>query len=235
MKRAILVCSSAVALLGMGVGALHFRTEPQYCWLAFGPEGRVRLLVCYRGGELSFEEYVDGAPTGRKDSFASRADVRGIVLADPDGETTYSLTRVSGGAAKKGEPANLLVHVDVSGPVVYEQYCDVRAVTGDPLQAPVAHFHGPLSAGPATVNWQLPADLALRRGGEPTDLRAVVGTMDSAKGCWVVVRSENLFTHPDARRSMFPEGVYPVADIEFPAKRPGDPPVKRQYALDQFC
>jgi hypothetical protein len=235
MRRFVLFGSAALVLLGVGVGAYCFRVAPQYCWLCFGPEARLRLLVSVRGEGLTFDEFLDHVPTGRKESFRSRAEFTGMTLRDPDGQASYALTRIGGGAAQQGEPAELIVHVEISGPLVYGQYCDVRAVAGDRQRARVAHFHGPLAAGPATVNWQLPAGLVLRRGKEPTDLRAVVGTMDAAKGCWVVVRSENLFMQPEARRSMFPKGVHPVADIEFPPKRPGDPPIKRQFALDQFC
>jgi hypothetical protein len=33
----------------------------------------------------------------------------------------------------------------------------------------------------------------------------------------------------------FPEGVCPVVDIEFPARKEGDPPIKKQYPLNGFC
>jgi hypothetical protein len=34
---------------------------------------------------------------------------------------------------------------------------------------------------------------------------------------------------------LFADGVRPFADIEFPPRTPGDPPIKRRYTLDHFC
>jgi hypothetical protein len=54
--------------------------------------------------------------------------------------------------------------------------------------------------------------------------------MVARRGCWVVVK-----THKGADKCLFPDGVRPVADIEFPAKKAGDPPIKQRFALDHFC
>lgn len=32
-----------------------------------------------------------------------------------------------------------------------------------------------------------------------------------------------------------PDSVYPVLDFAFPAKRPGEPPIRRRYELKQRC
>jgi len=120
--------------------------------------------------------------------------------------------------------------VDFLGPLAYQQYCDVIKMATDPRKAPLAHFHGPLKIEAQTIFWKLPPDLALKRGATPTDLRAFIGTMDPDKGCWAVVR-----THDDKNHSALGEGVHPFVDMEFPAKKKSDPPIKRRYALDQFC
>jgi len=39
----------------------------------------------------------------------------------------------------------------------------------DPEKARIAHFHGPLTAGPVTISWKIPPKLALQRGDQPTD------------------------------------------------------------------
>jgi hypothetical protein len=96
----------------------------------------------------------------------------------------------------------------------------------------LAHFHGPLKVLSVQINWQLPPNLALRRGDKPTDLRAYVGTLDAAKGCWVVVQAEDR-----SRPGMpfFPQGVHPIAEVEFPSQSLGAPPIKRFYRLDKTC
>jgi hypothetical protein len=74
----------------------------------------------------------------------------------------------------------------------------------------------------------VPGD-GLMAGDKPTDLRVLVGTMSAQHRCWVVVRSH------DDKGYAFPKGVYPEADVEFPPKTAGGPPVTRRYVLDQFC
>ena len=124
--------------------------------------------------------------------------------------------------------AYLQVGVEIKGPVAYRQHCNVELRDSRP-KAAIAHFHGPLTVGPRMVNGKPPPELDLKAGDKPTDLSAVVGTMDAEHGCYVVVRSHN------GDRSAFPEGVRPVVDVEFPPKEPGGSPVKKRYELDKFC
>jgi len=201
---------------------------PAYALLLFGPEAKVRVWVVLDGDVLYLDRDGDGDLTDKDERFARADDCRGIEIADPDGKTTYLITSV--GVYPGVEPGrrHLSVNVDVKGPVAYRQYCDA-ALRDDPKKAAVAHFHGPLTAGSQTVNWKLPPKLALATGDAPTDLRAVVGTMDGEHGCWVVVRSHA------GEKSAFAPDVHPVVDVEFPPKIPGGPAVKKRYALDQFC
>jgi hypothetical protein len=118
--------------------------------------------------------------------------------------------------------------VDVKGPVEYRQYCDAR-MSDDPRKAPIAHYHGPLTIGPRTVDWKVPSDLVLRAGDNPTTLQAAVGTMDADHGCWVVVRSAAGEKHD------LPKDLHPAAEVTFPRKWAGDPPVTKRYLLDQRC
>lgn len=54
--------------------------------------------------------------------------------------------------------------------------------------------------------------------------------MNADKGCWTVV-----LVHDDEDHWLLPEGAFPVVDVEFPAKAPGDPPIKRRFPLEDFC
>jgi hypothetical protein len=241
-RKRLLFCVSLAALAGLGAswgvlagGRLPFlaRPVPQCCWLAFGPQANVRVLVRLDGEAVTLEQYVGDRPTGRMEQFQDRYECKGVTIEDPDGRTSYVLTGMSGTAAKGDEPARLLVRVSVKGPVEYREYCDIVPVSPDPARAGLAQFHGPLTVQAQTVNWEVPADLALRRGDRATDLRAVVGTMDACKGCWVVVCSHE--SAGGKTTPAFPPGVHPFVDVEFPAQRPGDPPLHCRYPLDQFC
>lgn len=201
---------------------------PTYALLLFGPEAKVRVWAVLDGDVLYLDRDGDGDLTDKDERFARADDCRDVAIADPDGKTTYVVTSV--GVYPGDVPAvrHLGVNVDVKGPVAYRQYCDA-ALRDTAKKAPVAHFHGPLTAGPRTISWKVPPKLALATGDAPTDLHAVVGTMDAEHGCWVVVRSHA------GEKSAFGPGVHPVVDVEFPPKLPGGPAVKKRYALDQFC
>src|SRR5207248_245133 len=142
------------------------------------------------------------------------------------GRTRYVITAMSLIKDPKGPPF-LDVNVDIKGPLTYRQYCGVQ-LRGSAREASIAHFHGPLTVGPRTINWKLPPKLALEAGGT-VDLPAVVGTMDAKHGCWVVVRSHN------GEASAFPKGVFPIVEVELPPRAPGGRPVKARYDLDKFC
>jgi hypothetical protein len=117
-----------------------------------------------------------------------------------------------------------MLHVTTNHGTSFTQYCDVE-LTDRTLDMKLAHFDGPLSIGPVTINWEIPAGTEFVIGGEPTDIRANVATLDKTHGCWTVVESGD---------SKFPEGVHPTLTVEFPSEVLAAPLVM-EYALDQFC
>ncbi|HEV3338716.1 MAG TPA: hypothetical protein VG125_00115 [Pirellulales bacterium] len=208
-----------------------------YGWLVFGPAANVRALVSVTGDTardtITIQRFSGEKPVGRKEQFENRGQPLAITLADPDGATSYVVRKAAspaGRGAKKDDPLELFVNVEIKGPVNYRQYCDLVALAREVEPAPVSHFHGLLTIGPEGSWGKIPSDLALRRGGKENDLRAFISTMDVTRGCWVVVK-----THEELRKCLFPDGVRPVADIEFPSKKPGDPPIKQRNVLDDFC
>jgi hypothetical protein len=219
-----------ILLAGSGAYFLDSRSNPQYGWLVFGRDARVRVLVCLDGEALSLTHYANGEPTGRNERFTRPQDLKEVAVSDPDGRASYMITGMSSQNVKAGQPAELVVEVHIKGPIDYRQYCVLVGMAGNTEGAPLAHFHGPLTVEASTINWKLPPNLSLQRGNKPTDLRAHVGTMDAQKRCWVVVR-----THDDKSQSAFPQGVHPFVDVEFPSKEKAGPPVKRRFALDKVC
>jgi hypothetical protein len=204
-----------------------------YSWLHFGPKAKVRVLIRLAGKAVTFEHYAADKPTGRKEQFAGRAKFRDIPIKDPDGKTSYVITGLNVSVVQEEKRTFLAADVDIKGPVAYRQYCYAE-IAADRDKAPIAHFHGPLRIQAEMINWELPRDLTLRRGGIATHIRALVGTIDRKKGCWVVVRS-GVDAGKAGKFPDFPKGMHPVVGVEFPPKRPGGQPVKRRYELDDFC
>src|SRR5262249_53275319 len=99
----------------------------------------------------------------------------------------------------------LTVSVDIAGK--YKQYCAATLGT-DRQKAPIAHFHGPLQARLREARGG-PSD-KLVPGDKPSDLCALVGTIDEANGCWVVVESTN-----------FQADAHPEVVVTFPPKELG--------------
>jgi hypothetical protein len=230
VKRPIVYLSASLVLLA-GIGAFFVaRPKPQYCWLVFGSNAQVRVLVSLDGKTVSLDHYADGKPTGRSDRFRIDRDFEKVILADPDGVTSYVITRMHDPEVPAGAHPELFVNVDVKGPVNYHQYCDVGEMANDPENAPLSHFHAPLTVEVRKVNFEIYPGLALKRGEKPANISAVVGTMDPRKNCWVVVSSQD-----ENGDKFFPDDVYPVVDVEFPPANDGDPPIRRRYSLDHVC
>jgi hypothetical protein len=205
-----------------------YQESPKYALLLFGKEAKLRVWIVLDGRAVYLDRNGDSDLTAKNEHFARMEDCRDIEIADPDGKTRYLIRYVSTFKDKDGSREFLDVDIDIKGPLSYRQYCGVE-LRGRAREARVAHFHGPLTMGPLTIDGKLPAGLALVTGDQPTDLRGHVGTMNAEHGCWVVVRSHN------GDKSAFPEGVSPVVDVEFPPKAPGGAPVRKRYVLDQFC
>jgi hypothetical protein len=223
---------AASLLLLTGIAAFIFVSpdKPQYCWLLFGQNGESRVLVCLKGKAVTLEHYANGKPTGRRDEFRDHAECQNVAVADPDGNTSCVITRLTELEVPAGAHAEIMVRVEIKGPVSYRQYCDVQEMADDPEKAPLSHFHGPLTVEVRKTNYEIHPGLSLKRGDKATDLFAVVGTMDAHQGCWVVVNSQG-----DDDGRAFPEGVCPVVDVEFPSRREGGPPIRRRYPLDRVC
>jgi RNA polymerase sigma factor (sigma-70 family) len=235
------------------------KKSARYCWLVFGPKGKVRALVRLAGDEVSIDRNGDGK-FGKGERFKSEKDVKDVVIAGPDRKTSYAITQVH--VLHTTPPEKFLeVRVRVRGERNYPQSCLVQMASGR-KGAPEAHFDGALTVAPkrwrivnrashlaenelVNVGPLLPQFLKRLAGktiitetvlprslksGEPTVLEVVVVT--EGEGSFVAVCSPD---NKERTTSPFAKGTHPVADVEFPAKKPGDPPIRKRYALDQFC
>jgi hypothetical protein len=201
--------------------------RPMYALLLFGPKAAMRVWLVLDGDELYLDRNGDGDLTGKDEHLGNLSKVKDVTLADPDGKTKYVITNI--GSYQNGMPAeHLMINVDIRGPLSYRQYCDLKTAE-KPNRASLAHFHGPLTAGPRTINWKVPSGLTLTTGEKPGDLYAMIGTMSAEHGCWVVVR-----THI-GNDSAFAKEVRPMVEVEFPASAPDGKSVKKRYRLDAVC
>jgi hypothetical protein len=197
-----------------------YKGKPKYCLLVFGPEAQTKVWVVLDGTTLYVDRNGDGDLTEAGERFPNDGkDFKGFEVADRDGKGRYKVTSLGVHRSEKEGRVFLMANVEVVGK--YRQYCDLTP-SGSPGDAPVAHFGGPLRLGLREINWSPVQKLV--RGDKPADLSVWVGTFDRANGCWVVVRSDYL-----------PAGLSPVAEVEYPAARPGAKPVIERYELKERC
>jgi len=157
------------------------------------------------------------------------ASFKPVTLLLPDGTTKETLDFALYGwfdhrQGKATERVQPTVHVwwkgrwygswgDETGPCVWG---------AGPEHAPVLHVGGPLHMG-----FEVPAASALERKGDGVyELSVGVGTPGVGKGS---------FVHLSYAKGAIPEGVFPVAELEFPNKAPGGPPVRLRTVLKQRC
>jgi len=232
MKKVVLIGALLLGVGGSGSWYVYSRPTTRHCVLLFGRQGGLKVWASVTDQKMSLaREGSDGQliPIGR---FKHVDDCRDVELIGPDGKTTYVIERVSQMNGALVRPRiHLFVNVAVKGPLSYRQYCDVE-LAHERGEARIAHFDGRLAAGPKTINWKVPTDLVLKTGHEPSELMAVIGTMDAARGCWVAVRTHEF---DEKQTSVFPAGVFPTVDVEFPPREPGAAPVRERYYLDKFC
>ena len=226
-KAVILVVALLAVIVGSVIAFLFVPGKPEYCWLVFGPEAKLRVLVRLQGSKVAIDRNGDGKLAWPGEYLGRIGRCRDIVITDLDERNSYTITSMS---LDDETPLRryFMVNVDIKGSLEYRQYCDVE-LTVSRDDAKEAHFHGPLTVAPTTILWKLPPNQALLRGDKPKMLRVNVGTMIADKGCWVVVVTR----YKD--QPAFPKGIHPVVNVEFPPKNPGEAPIRWQYPLDEPC
>jgi len=122
---------------------------------------------------------------------------------------------LSWAAGKRDRPAARVLQI------AYEDRHGVLSLAASPKDAPVIHFNGPLTLG------LLPGQ-ALIRGDKGEELRASITTPGYGNGATAYLVHQT-------RDGLVPEGVHPVADVEYPAGGPGKKPPAARVALTQRC
>jgi hypothetical protein len=236
-KKALLLGLVLLVVAGIGTFVFYPRHQPQFCWLVFGSDAKVRVLVCLDGTAVSLERHGNGSAAQRIAHFDRLEDCKEVVIHSADGESSYVLTGITD---LNAVPLTKLLEFTVQVKTPTSEYRQAGWVwmALDLGKATSAPFHGPLSVSPVdkrieipNIRWELPAGLTLRRGDKPSDLFVSIGTTNEQNSCRVAVCTVDVQT----KVSLFPNDVHPFADIEFPAKDSRDPPIHKRYALAAVC
>lgn len=209
--------------------------SPRYCLLVFGPRADYRVWLVLDGDTLHVDRDGDGDLTEAGESTTPEAtdtdpaSFKPVSILRPDGKTEEELTFALFGwfDYRKGKHTPQFspsVSVwwdgrwfgswgDETGPCVWG---------AGPKDAPVLHVDGPLQMG-----FESRAEYVLdrKKDGE-YELSVGVGTKGLGKGA---------FVHLCYAKDAIPKDVYPTAELEFPNKTPGGPPVRVRAVLKKRC
>jgi hypothetical protein len=223
---------------------------PRYCLLVFGPDMKTRVWLVQDGDTLYVDRNGNGDLTDDGEKLTRKnkekeysvfevGDIRDGPLTHKDLVVTQvRATEESLGSAKEFERVKALGepwvwHVDVTAerPAGDTRNLPRRikyVVNGDgqgalafarrPQDAPIIHFNGAWTLEVQDFKQRLTA-------GHESMLQIGVGTRGIGPGTftWVLYADT------------IPVDAYPVADITFPPRSPGETPITRKYTLKQRC
>jgi hypothetical protein len=215
--------------------------SPKYCLLLFGPEAKTRVWLVHDGDRL----YIDR--NGNGDLTEDGEEVKGVEKR-PNISSATERERVEPwfwkfdvGAVREGKlkHAALVVeiahveHIPKEGkPRIVDHTLVALKLEGKwqqsaygsfsfsrrPQDAPVIHFHGPLTIVPRYESQ------VLKRGGNGYKLRAAIGTPGLGKGTFAILDPEAV-----------PADIHPVAEVEFPAASADAQATRARFLLARRC
>ena len=228
-----------------------YKSKPKYCLLVFGAEAETRVWLVLDGDTLYVDRNGNGDLTEEGERVARKEDGNDTLttfragdiraggrihknlhvylnkldsLAERDAEVKEYLAR-----NPQARGYSLALDVEMLGRKGrglggrVEQYVSSRDVNGflafadDPRHAPVIHFGGP---------WQVTLFGRHRlTPGRQADLVLGVGTPGQGAGTTAYVAYEGVV----------PKEAHPRAEIVYPPRRPGEPPVRELYELKHRC
>ncbi len=228
-----------------------YQGKPSYCLLAFGPGAKTRVWVVQDGDVLYVDRNANGDLTdadervktnGPSSEFCNfqAGDIRDgalthsqLVVTRRRADERYIADAKEWDRIKRAHPEPWIWTVGVTAErsvqpddglpktVSYIANGDGLGflLFGDrPQDAPVIHFNGPWMLGLQDIHQRIVI-------GKPRDLQIGVGTQGIGPGTFSFVLYPGLI----------PNDAYPVADITFPAKSPGQTAPQARVVMKRRC
>jgi hypothetical protein len=228
-----------------------YKNKPKYCLLLFGPEAKTRVWLVQDGEVLYVDRNANADLTEAGERVTLKqsdtnfrvfeaVDVRhgglthtGLTVAQlhlsPESVGNDREFRRIQGANPGAWIWTVAVAAERSGDDVRKLPRRIEYIAnGDglgyllfadrPQDAPVIHFNGPWALGLQDVKQHLTI-------GHKSQLQIGVGTQGIGPGTF------SFLMYPDT----IPVDAYPVADITFPPKAPGQKSIRQKYTLKDRC
>jgi hypothetical protein len=218
-----------------------YRTKsPKYCLLLFGPEAKTRVWLVHDGDRLHVDRNGNGDLTEDGEEVKAVEQRSNVSSATKGERVESSFWKFDIGAVREGKlkhdglviEINHGEHIPKDGkPRIVDHTFVALKLEGKwqqsaygpfsfsrrPQDAPVIHFHGPLTIVPRYESQ------VLKRGGNGHKLRAAIGTPGLGKGTFAIL-------DPDA----IPAGIHAVVEVEFPAAWDAQP-IRARFVLARRC
>jgi hypothetical protein len=219
-----------------------YQSDPRYIFLVFGPQAKFRLWLAFDGDLVYVDRNGNGDLTEPRerlkpsqkptDDTFIRCTVYDLgALEDPFTGKKYDKVRIDRlalkadyvpKAAKEKERIRSLqkngtlarISIWQDGKIIQTGHASCAS---HPAKANILHFDGPLT-------FHLVDGGVLKRGDKPADLRVELGTPGLGRQVYHCTSF-----------AVAPKDVHPVAEIEFPSKKPNGQPIKRKYTLTGRC
>ena len=217
----------AVMLSGCNEGAVNTQIfsspTPPLCRVRFGASSKHTILIgwtkdsllVYRDGNIESNPKKYPMPKRRLDSETN------IPPFTFDG-VSYSIIRCKELNDVGTIPRKLLIYMRIDdGQCSFTQLCEVTLKTDSNLLETVC-FDGELS-----VQLCVPDKLNFDIGGQPTDVRVFLGTINKSAWSWTTVSVQ------DGDKCTFNDAVRPELIVDFPTVDGNG--ITKKYILDDFC
>jgi hypothetical protein len=225
--------------------------SPRYCLLVFGPEAKFKVWLVQDGDVLYVDRNGNGDLTEEGERVTAKEGTPGFRVFEGgelhDGSLTHTKLSVSQRKVSRDEvrQAGEFARITKANPEPWIWAVGVTAArppeaedglprqvgyiaNGDglgyllfadrPQDAPVIHFNGPWMLGLQDINQHI-------QRGQPVMLQIGVGTHGVGPGTFSFVLYPGLI----------PDKAYPVAEITFPPKAPGEAGPRRTVTLTKRC
>jgi hypothetical protein len=222
--------------------------SPKYCLLVFGPEGAARVWLVLDGDTLYVDRNGNGDLTEDGERIGSAAcpprmksytqhffDVRD--LQPVGGKVSRKYARM---AMVRAKDRGYTVVVELGGGRLQANFDDGLQWSDRAKEAPVLHFDGTLTLELADNTGDGHFELD-KKFNKKFELHAVIGTPGAGKHTFVALQHGQwtlaaMLEDPYTKtKPLVPEGLHPVAEIEFPSTALDGSPVRVKAVLGDRC
>jgi hypothetical protein len=199
-----------------------YTSAPKYGVLVLGPELKTRVWLVVDGDTLYVDRNGNGDLTNPGERVGgSRIYGEPVVVFTDEGLVRWSGRAGTLSLMRSLKPDDTYDQVTLSiDGKTYQSaaYHEDGALqfAAQPQEAPVIHFDGPLAVTLLMPEWQ--------RDDPTLDVRCWIGTWGVGRGAFAALEHERV-----------PANVHPVAEIEYPNRTRGAPPIRAKYVLKQRC